>query len=324
MAVGKEDPLEEPFLSMTMTDLNGRHRWPTLMRRGGTLAVAALAVAALVGCEQPGMERPADPPAEMSLRAASTAESRSDVGDACDDSSMLTLCNTDNGSSWPETHDGSKFTVTLKFNKDVLVHPLVMRDAVFSVRNGRITSARPVGGISVQISYGHMRRYSSVQADQWVLTVEPRQGHNVQLFYPVRECTNWRALCTDKKRLSDDRINPKPLAHRIRIKVPREEPTPPPPVDPAANLPGAVRNVRAYKYHVGWQAPASHGGALITEYRIFAGGCDGFTAKVLLHPDDFWQHGGHDGYYHTAKGWRGEAGVQAVNSYGAGPCTASS
>ena len=109
---------------MSMTDPHGRHSSSTLMRRGGILAVAALAVAALVGCEMPGMATPADPAAELPEveQAGSVLEiaavRRGDLGDDCDDGDKLTLCDTDNGSSWPETHGGDEFTVTLKFSED--------------------------------------------------------------------------------------------------------------------------------------------------------------------------------------------------------------
>ena len=70
-----------------------------------------------------------------------------------------------------------------------------------------------------------------------------------------------------------------------------------------------------------WQAPETHGGAFITEYQIYRGGCEStHPHKVLRHPDDFWQHGGHSGFYGTYIGFRGPVGVRAVNRYGAGPC----
>ena len=313
---------------MSMTDLNGRHRLSTLMRTGGVLAVAALLVAAMVavaGCEQPGLDRPADPAADMSeveqagRELAAATVRRGDLGDDCDNNNKLTLCDTDNGSTWPESHGGDTFTVKLKFSKTVLVHPLVMRYSVFRVRNGRITSARAVGGDEVQLTVNQSR----VLAKEWVLKVEPRAGHDVRLYYPRRNCTDRRAICTDKRRLTDTEIKPKRLDHRIRIDVPWEDPDPPVVVvqDPPSKRPGAVRNLRRSIGDVRWRAPATHGGAFITEYRIYRGGCEStHPHKVLRHPDDFWQHGGHNGFYGTYIGFRGSAGVRAVNRYGAGEC----
>ena len=190
---------------MSMTDPHGRHSWSTLMRRGGILAVAALAMAALVGCEMPGMATPADPAAELPEveQAGSVLEiaavRRGDLGDDCDDDDKLTLCDTDNGSTWPESHDGDTFTVTLKFSEEVLVHPLVMRYGVFRVRNGRITSAWARGGSEVPC-YTILATQES-HADEWVLKVKPRAGYDVRLFYPERPCTNFRAICTGKRTL---------------------------------------------------------------------------------------------------------------------------
>ena len=314
---------------MSMTDPHGRHSWSTLMRRGGILAVAAFAVAALVGCEMPGMATPADPAAELPEveQAGSVLEiaavRRGDLGDDCDDDDKLTLCDTDNGSTWPETHDGDTFKVTLKFSEKVLVHPLVMRYGVFRVRNGRITSAWARGGSEVVLNHSG---YSRTHAKEWVLKVKPRAGYDVRLFYPERPCTNFRAICTNKRTLANfEDVTEKPLDHRIRIDVPWEDPDPPVKQDPPSKLPGAVRNVRLDGTSGGgllrWRAPATHGGAFITEYRIYRGGCESrHPHKVIRHPDDFWQHGGNNGFYSTYIGFGGPAGVRAVNRYGPGPC----
>ena len=195
-----------------MTDPHGRHSWSTLMRRGGIPAVAALAVAALVGCEMPGMATPADPAAELPEveQAGSVLEiaavRRGDLGDDCDNNNKLTLCDTDNGSTWPESHGGDTFTVKLKFSEEILVHPLVMRYSVFRVRNGRITSARAVDGAEVPV---YVDGYERVRADEWVLKVRPRAGYDVRLFYPERPCTNRRAICTGKRTLTDTDYRPK-------------------------------------------------------------------------------------------------------------------
>ena len=311
---------------MSMTDPHGQHSWSTLMRRGGILAVAALAVVALVGCEMPGMPTSADPAAELPEveQAGSVLEiaavRRGDLGDGCDDDDKLTLCDTDNGSSWPETHGGNEFTVTLKFSEEILVHPLVMKYAVFRVRNGRITRAWARGGSEKEV-YPGSGGYTRVKADEWVLKVSPRAGYDVRLFYPERRCTTFRAICTGKRTLYDTSFRPKALDHRIRIDVPWEDPDPPAdPPDPPSKLPGAVRNLARRIGFVWWRAPETHGGAFITEYRIYRD-CDSvFVDKVLRHPDDFWQHGGHNGSYSTTVAFRGSVGVRAVNRYGAGPC----
>ena len=310
---------------MSMTDPHGRHSRSTLMRRGGILAVAALAMAALVGCEMPGMATPADPAAELPEveQAGSVLEIAAvrsgDLGDDCDNNNKLTLCDTDNGSTWPESHGGDTFTVKLKFSKEILVHPLVMRYSVFRVRNGRITSARAVDGTEVPV---YLDGYKRVRADEWVLKVRPRAGYDVRLFYPERPCTNRRAICTGKRTLTDTDYRPKRLDHRIRIDVPWENPDAPVVApDPPSKLPGAVRDLNKRSGSVRWRAPETHGGAFITEYRIYRGGCESIHPhKVLRHPDDFWQHGGHRGFYGTTIGFGGPVGVRAVNRYGAGPC----
>ena len=86
-----------------------------------------------------------------------------DLGDDCDNNNKLTLCDTDNGSTWPESHGGDTFTVKLKFSEEILVHPLVMRYSVFRVRNGRITSARAVDGTEVPV---YLDGYKRVRADE--------------------------------------------------------------------------------------------------------------------------------------------------------------
>ena len=310
---------------MSMTDPHGRHSRSTLMRRGGILAVAALAMAALVGCEMPGMATPADPAAELPEveQAGSVLEIAAvrsgDLGDDCDNNNKLTLCDTDNGSTWPESHGGDTFTVKLKFSEEILVHPLVMRYGVFRVRNGRITSAWARGGSELVLNNSG---YSRTHAKEWVLKVKPRAGYDVRLFYPERPCTNFRAICTSKKTPLISNAKPKRLDHRIRIDVPWEDPDAPVVApDPPSKLPGAVRDLNKRSGSVRWRAPATHGGAFITEYQIYRSGCESIHPhKVLRHPDDFWQHGGHSGFYGTTIGFHGPVGVRAVNRYGAGPC----
>ena len=277
------------------------------------------------------MATPADPAAELPEveQAGSVLEiaavRRGDLGDDCDADDELTLCDTDNGSTWPETHDGDTFTVTLKFSEDSPGSSA--RHEVWRLPGAERPDHERVG-TSVAQKWRHTLvavATTRVKADEWVLKVEPRAGYDVRLFYPERPCTNFRAICTGKRTLYNTDFKPKALDHRIRIDVPWEDPDPPVKQDPPSKLPGAVRNVRLDGTSGGgllrWRAPATHGGAFITEYRIYRGGCESrHPHKVIRHPDDFWQHGGNNGFYGTYIGFGGPAGVRAVNRYGAGPC----
>ena len=259
---------------------------------------------------------------QSDFRSMPVVSRTGDVGDDCDNDDKLTLCDTDNGSSWPESYDADdkSFTVTLKFSQKVLVHPLTMRYSVFRVTNGRITRARPVGGEDVVLTSGG---FSRVHADTWKLKVDPREGHDVKLFYPERRCSNRRAICTNKRTLLNSDVKVRPLSHRIKIVIPWEKPeSTSTPSTPQSRTPGPVRDVKVGTALASWQAPESHGRAFITEYRVFAGSCDGYQVRTLTHPDDFWQHGGHNGRYNVRLPTLHitNVGVQAVNKYGAGPC----
>ena len=260
---------------------------------------------------------------QSDFRSMPVVSRTGDVGDDCDDDDKLTLCDTDNGSSWPESYDAddNRFTVTLQFSQKVLLHPLVMRDSVFRVTNGDIVRARPVGGTEVVLTAGG---WSRIHAKEWRLTVDPRAGYDVKLFYPERRCSNRRAICTNKKTLENfGDFKVRPLSHRIKIVIPWEKPeSTSTPSTPQSRTPGAVRDVKVYNGLASWQAPESHGRAFITEYRVFARSCDGYQVRTLTHPDDFWQHGGHNGRYNVRLPTLHitNVGVQAVNKYGAGTC----
>ena len=249
-----------------------------------------------------------------------------DAGAACDNSSKLTLCDTDNGSSWPEsyTDEDSTFTVTLKFSRKAMLAPHAI-NRIFRVTNGRIVHVRTRGdSSSVTLWTGHSRQRAKI----WELTVRPtRLQRNVKLFYPKRGCKELLVICTNRKTpQNNDKDNVyQALDHRIRIVIPWEKieikqaPTTKP-----SKLPGAVRDVSLGSYIVRWTAPSTHGASFITEYRVFNRSCDGYRLKTLHHPDDFWQHGGSDRRLSVRLGIRPQSvGVQAVNSYGSGECTES-
>ena len=301
-------------------------------------AAAALAVA-LFACQTPAPTAPEVAP-EVAVAPGPLAEVpfdapqsifNTDLGDSCNDGSKLTLCDTDNGSSWPDSHDDGDFTITLEFNKKVLIHPrtLLGRHGIFRVTNGTITEARAIGDVtSVELWIG----FSQPRSKKWELIVSPREGYDVKLFYPKRSCSHRKVICTDKWTLQNQGKPPHnpiveiPLDHRIRIVIPWKEMSavvdpPTEEVIKVPKVPGPVRDIRIYGRTVGWQAPATHGKSLITEYRIFSGDCNGYRIKTLRHPRDFTRHVGHDGRYWTHLGIRpSSVGVSAVNSSGAGPC----
>ena len=201
---------------------------------------------------------------------------------------------------------------------------------IVRVRYGRVTNVNAINASTVAGPTVHRPGgdgsppwLASHSTDQWELTVSPAPNRpKVTLTISKHECNRSGAICSTATYKQQRVRYHKPLTESTRITVLYEDPDPDPPAPPPGP-PGPVRAVRSYGNHAGWQAPASHGGALITAYRLFAGGCDGFHARTLRHPDDFWHHVGHDGRYHVSKGWRGAVGVQAVNEHGAGPCVES-
>ena len=295
----------------------------------GFVAAAILMAVALVGCEQHlGLERPdieaSDLDVSMSRSLAVAAAQRG--GNTCStENNEVELCSTDAGTAYPDTHDGSKFKVTLKFSEAVTMHRRSV-PGILSVRHGVIRNVVAVNARQIPLPYqrpgAHPAWANTQSTDEWEFWVHPAPNRpSVTLSIRTRACDHRRAICSTATYEKPKNVDHhKPLKASLTIKVMYEDPDPPPNTDP----PGAVRDVRAYGAHAGWQAPATHGGALIIEYRLLAGGCDGFVGKTLRHPEDFWQHGGHDGRYNTYKRWRGAVGVQAVNRYGAGTCAASS
>ena len=277
---------------------------------------------AMLGCMQPGMDRPAD--------AADTEIERAEAtrgGSSCTtNNNEVELCSTAAGSSYPDEHDGTKFPVTLEFSEAVTMHARSV-PGIVSIRYGAIRNVVAVDASLVYLADhrpGDQDWAASQSTTTWQFWVHPAPNHSrVVLIIRNHSCDHRNAICsTLRYRVGKNRYH-KPLKATTKIEVFYEDPNP---QAPNTDPPGPVRNVRAYGNHAGWQAPAAfdHGGAFITEYRILAGGCDGLVGKTLRHPDDFWMHGGHDGYYHISKGWRGAVGVQAVNEHGAGPCVDSS
>ena len=296
------------------------------------IAVAMMMAIALVGCLQPGVGRP-DPPDvadELDVSQSEgelTAAAMTRGGSTCRTSNNeVELCSTEAGSVYPDTHGGDKFKVVLKFSEAVTMH-LRSVPGIIGVRYGEIRNVKAIDATQVPLTYQrpgtHPAWAHTQSSDQWEFWVHPAPNRpRVTLTIHNRACDRRNAICSTATYKKSGSKYHKPLKASLTIAVIYEDPNPPAP--PNTDPPGPVRNVVNWGNHAGWQAPSDHGGAFITEYRILAGGCDGRVEKTLLHPDDFWMHGGHNGRYNTYKGWRGAVGVQAVNRHGAGPCGESS
>ena len=168
----------------------------------------------------------------------------------------------------PATHDGNAFSVRLRFSENLLIFYEEFRDHAVAVTGGAVTGARRVDG----------------RNDQWEIDVTPDSNANVRLVLAAnRPCTVPGAICTNNgRRLST------PLEHTVEgpggppppPPPPSPPPDPPPPQPPGGggggggaprtSAPGAPRNLTAVGGNgeavLTWDAPASDGGAAITDY----------------------------------------------------------
>ena len=88
----------------------------------------------------------------------------------------------------PGDHDGSAFTVDLKFSEPIVGSRRRARDRAFTVTGGSITRARRVN---------RQTQSGRTVASQWQLTVEPSSSDTVTLSAPGgRACSDPGALCT--------------------------------------------------------------------------------------------------------------------------------
>ena len=163
------------------------------------VAIALLLAVALVGCVQPGMERP-DPPdvadeLDVSQSEGDRAAAMTRGGGSCT-SDKLILCANGSGSTWPDSHDGSDFEVRLKFNKKISMHLLSVR-GIFSVRYGAIVKVRAINSESDKPYNFAPDWLTSRSAKEWRLTISPAPNRSkVILSAPVHPCRERRAICT--------------------------------------------------------------------------------------------------------------------------------
>ena len=292
--------------------------------------ILLVVMTALLGCIQPGLERPDsidEARVSVSVKNASVAVEKHGRSTCTTNNNEVELCSTDAGSVYPDEHDGTKFEVTLKFSEAVTIHARSV-PGIIRTRYGVIRNVTAVNASLVYLPYhrpGNHDWAASQSADTWKFWVHPAPNHSkVTLTIQNRACDHSKSICSTARFKKNNNRYHKPLKAMTRIEVFYENPNPVPSLTPNTDPPGAVRNVSVFSDVAGWQAPTTEGGALITEYQIFVDDCDGYRIKTLQHPDDFWHHGGHNGRYHVRLGFRPEAvGIQAINSYGASTCTVS-
>ena len=157
----------------------------------------------------------------------------------------------------PATHDGNAFSVRFRFSDKLLTPYKEFRDHAVAVTGGALTQARRLDG----------------RSDRWEIDVTPDSYADVRLVLAAnRRCTVPGAICTSNgRRLSS------PLEHTVEG----------PPSSPGSgggggggfggggggprtSAPGAPRNLTAVvgngEVVLTWEAPASDGGAAITDY----------------------------------------------------------
>ena len=157
----------------------------------------------------------------------------------------------------PATHDGNAFSVRFRFSDKLLTPYKEFRDHAVAVTGGALTDARRLDG----------------RSDRWEIDVTPDSYADVRLVLAAnRRCTVPGAICTSNgRRLSS------PLEHTVEG----------PPSSPGSgggggggfggggggprtSAPGAPRNLTAVvgngEVVLTWEAPASDGGAAITDY----------------------------------------------------------
>ena len=293
--------------------------------------LATLMVALLVGCMQPGMERPEDQITNefgVSRSEGTKAKATTRGGSTCStNNNEVELCSTEAGSVYPDEHDGTKFEITLKFSESVTIHARSI-PGIIGIRYGVIRNVTAVDASLVYLPYhrpGNHDWAASQSAITWKFWVHPAPNHEkVILVIRDRDCDHSKAICSTTRFKKNNNRYHKPLKATTRIEVFYTDPNPVEPTLPNTDPPGAVRDVSLFSDIARWQAPITHGGSLITEYQIFVDDCDGYRIRTLEHPHDFWHHVGHNGRYNSRLGMRPQSvGVKAVNSYGAGECVES-
>ena len=154
----------------------------------------------------------------------------------------------------PATHDGNAFSVRVRFSERLSIGYEEFRYHALEVTGGRVTDADRLNGLS----------------SRWRIRVTPDSDADVRLSLAAkRPCTIPYAICT-----ADGRQLSTPVEHTVK------GPPPPPPRGggggsggggaPRTSAPGAPRNLTAAggdgQAVLTWDAPASDGGAEITDY----------------------------------------------------------
>ncbi len=159
----------------------------------------------------------------------------------------------------PTEHNGSAFTFDLIFSEDIPgLSYKVLRDSVFTVKQGRITG---------------VRRLAPGSNQNWGVTVQPSSQQPVEItLSPTTNCTDLGAICIGDRPLSSGVLRivrgpATPAQSQPAKSTPPHPPTPPPPTP----LTAAFR-----------QVPTEHNGSDVFTLELhFSENMPGLSYKVL-------------------------------------------
>ena len=204
-----------------------------LSSRAFAAAVILLAVA-LMGCEQQLGLAPTDiDAADIDVQASRSlgVASATRGGSTCSTSgNEVELCSTQAGSSYPDTHDGTKFKVVLKFSEAVVMH-LRSVPGIINVRYGAIRNVVAVDATQVPLPYqrpGPHPDWASTQAAaQWEFWVHPAPNRpQVTLTVHAHDCDHRNAICSKDRFKARGSRHHRPLKAGLTIVVVYEDPNP--------------------------------------------------------------------------------------------------